>query len=62
MRASAGRLERSAANIDDQLSGAITELRLSVEVGTRLMDRLREPRAALLGPGPAQLGPGEKPP
>ncbi len=62
VRVSAGRLERSAANIDDQLSGAITELRLSVEVGTRLMDRLREPRAALLGPGPAQLGPGEKPP
>ena len=59
--ASARRLEQSAVNIDDQLSAAITELRLSVETGARVLDRLREPRAALLGPGPAQLGPGEKP-
>lgn len=58
----ASRLEQSAVNIDDQLSAAVTELRLSVETGTRLLDRLREPRAALLGPGPAQLGPGEKSP
>lgn len=60
--ATAGRLERSAANIDDQLSAAMTELRLSVEAGTRVLDRLREPRAALLGPSPAQMGPGEKAP
>lgn len=60
--ATAGRLERSAVNIDDQLGAAITELRLSVEASTRVFDRLREPRAALLGPGPAQLGPGEKKP
>jgi phospholipid/cholesterol/gamma-HCH transport system substrate-binding protein len=60
--ATAGRLERSAVNIDDQLGAAITELRLSVEASTRVLDRLREPRAALLGPGPAQLGPGENKP
>ncbi|MDP1649370.1 MAG: MlaD family protein [Rubrivivax sp.] len=58
----ANRLEQSAVNIDDQLSAAVTELRLSVETGARVLDRLREPRAALLGPGPAQLGPGEKAP
>ena len=60
--ATAGRLENSATNIDDQLGAAITELRLSVETAARVLDRLREPRAALLGPGPAQLGPGEKRP
>ena len=60
--ATAGRLENSAANLDDQLGAAITELRLSVETAARVLDRLREPRAALLGPGPAQLGPGEKRP
>jgi hypothetical protein len=30
-----------------------------METATRVLDRLREPRAALLGPGKAQLGPGE---
>ena len=59
-RLSAGRLEQSAINIDDQLSAAVSALRLGVETATRVLDRLREPRAALLGPGPAQLGPGEE--
>lgn len=58
----ATRLEQSAAHIDDQLGAAMTELRLSVEAGTRVLDRLREPRAALLGPAKSQLGPGEKKP
>lgn len=58
----AGRLELTAASLDDQMAATITELRLSVAAGGRVMDRLREPRAALLGPGPAQLGPGEKKP
>jgi phospholipid/cholesterol/gamma-HCH transport system substrate-binding protein len=57
---SARRLEDSAANIDSQLDAAVTELRLSVETATRTLDRLRDPRAALLGPGKAQLGPGEQ--
>jgi hypothetical protein len=57
---SARRLEDSAANIDSQLDAAVTELRLSVESATRVLDRLRDPRAALLGPGKAQLGPGEQ--
>lgn len=58
--ASAERLERSAVNIDDQLTAAVTELRQGVEAGNRVLDRLREPRAALLGPAEGQLGPGER--
>jgi len=54
------RLEDTAANVDDQLGAAVAELRLSVETATRMLDRLREPRAALLGPSKSQLGPGEK--
>jgi phospholipid/cholesterol/gamma-HCH transport system substrate-binding protein len=54
------RLEDTASNVDDQLGAAVAELRLSVETATRMLDRLREPRAALLGPSKSQLGPGEK--
>lgn len=60
--ATASRLEQSAMSVDDQLGAAMAELRLTAEAGTRVLDRLREPRAALLGPAPAQLGPGESPP
>ena len=55
----ARRLEETATNVDDQLGVALSELRLSIESATRVLDRLKEPRAALLGPGKAQLGPGE---
>jgi len=37
-------------------------LRVSIEAATRVLDGLRDPRAALLGPSNAQLGPGEKRP
>lgn len=57
--ATARRLEDSAASVDDQLAAAVAELRLSVESATRALDRLREPRAALVGPAKSQLGPGE---
>jgi ABC-type transporter Mla subunit MlaD len=57
--AAARRLESSALNIDDQLSAVAAELRLAIESATRVIDRLREPRPALLGPSKAQLGPGE---
>lgn len=57
--AAAGRIESTAAGVDDQLGAALAELRLTMEAATRVVDRLREPRAALFGPGPAQLGPGE---
>jgi phospholipid/cholesterol/gamma-HCH transport system substrate-binding protein len=55
----ARRLEASARHMDDELGAATAELRLSLESATRVLDRLREPRAALLGPTAAQLGPGE---
>jgi ABC-type transporter Mla subunit MlaD len=58
--ATAHRLEESAANVDDQLEAALTEMNLSVEAATRAFDRLRDPRAALIGPAKSQLGPGEK--
>ena len=60
--ATARRLEDSATNVDDQLGAAVTELRATIETATRVFDRLREPRAALLGPTPQQLGPGERRP
>ena len=56
----ARRLETTAASVDDQMGAAVNELRISVEMATRVLDRLREPRAALLGPAKTQLGPGEK--
>lgn len=58
----AKRLEGSAERVEDQLGVATAELRLSLEATTRVMDRLRDPRAALLGPGPQQFGPGEAKP
>lgn len=58
----AQRLEGSAERVEDQLGVATAELRLSMEATTRVMDRLRDPRAALLGPGPQQFGPGETKP
>lgn len=53
-------LERTATSVDDQLGAALAELRLSIESTARVMDRLREPRAALFGPPKSQLGPGEQ--
>ena len=46
-------------HMDEQLSVATNELRQGIESATRVLDRLREPRAALFGPAKAQLGPGE---
>lgn len=58
----AKRFDATASDLDDQVGAAVGELRLSIESATRVIDRLRDPRAALLGPGKAQLGPGEKAP
>jgi len=43
----------------DQLSATVAELRSTGAALNRLIDRLQDPRAALLGPSPAQRGPGE---
>jgi phospholipid/cholesterol/gamma-HCH transport system substrate-binding protein len=58
--ASAQRLQDTAANVDYQLEAAVAELRLSIETASRVLDGLRDPRAALLGPAKGQLGPGER--
>jgi phospholipid/cholesterol/gamma-HCH transport system substrate-binding protein len=63
-------LERQAAQLTqavgtsvlasgDQLTAAIGELKATGDAMNRLLDRLQDPRAALLGPTPQQLGPGE---
>ena len=56
----ARRLDASAAHLDDQLLVTVVELRTSLEAVQRSLDRLSDPRAALLGPERARLGPGEK--
>ncbi len=55
----AQRVETAVVQVEDQAGAAVLELRLSLEAANRVLDRLRDPRAALLGPGAAQLGPGE---
>ena len=52
-------LSDAASSTDEQLTVAFIELRSTVEAMTRLLDQLRDPRAALLGPGKTQRGPGE---
>jgi phospholipid/cholesterol/gamma-HCH transport system substrate-binding protein len=52
-------IEASMQHMDEQLSVATKELRQGIDSATRVLDRLREPRAALFGPAKAQLGPGE---
>lgn len=56
------RLELAAEHMEDQLTAASTELRASLEATQRVLDRLRDPRAAVLGPTAAQRGPGEDKP
>ncbi len=56
------RLEFTAEQMEDQLTAASTELRASLEATQRVLDRLRDPRAALIGPTAAQRGPGEAQP
>ncbi|MCP5178650.1 MAG: MCE family protein [Pseudomonadales bacterium] len=54
------RVDRTGAELTDQVSAAVAELRLSLESAAVTLDRLQDPRAAILGAGPAQLGPGEE--
>lgn len=50
----------SAANAtEEQLAAALIELRRTVESMNRVLDRLHDPRAALLGATQKQRGPGE---
>lgn len=54
------RIDRSADVLDDQLTAAVAELRISVDAAARALDQLQDPRRAVLGPDAARLGPGEK--
>lgn len=53
------RLDSTVASTDDQLTVAVNELRTTVDALDRVLGRLQDPRAALLGPSKAQRGPGE---
>jgi phospholipid/cholesterol/gamma-HCH transport system substrate-binding protein len=61
-RGTTRRLELTAESVDDQMGAAVSDLRVAAEAATRALDHLRDPRAALLGPSRAQLGPGERKP
>jgi len=56
----AAALERAADTSANELRATAQEVRSSAEVIARTADRLDDPRAAIFGPSPAQLGPGEK--
>jgi len=44
-----------------ELRATAAELRTSAELVSRTLDQLQDPRAALVGPGQRQFGPGERP-
>ena len=52
-------LNSTASSADDQWPVAVGELRTTVGALDRVLGRFQDPRAALLGPSKAQLGPGE---
>ena len=56
----AAALERTAEVGVNELRATTQELRSSAEIVARTADRLDNPRTAIFGPDPAQLGPGEK--
>ena len=56
----AAALERAADVSVHELRATAQEVRSSAEIVARTADRLDDPRAAIFGPNPAQLGPGEK--
>lgn len=58
----AGKLGSVADGGALEMHATARELRRSSEQLSRVLDRLRDPRAVLFGPSSAQLGPGEKTP
>jgi hypothetical protein len=49
----------AASATEEQLTAAVIELRRTVDSMNRVLDRMQDPRAALLGATPKQRGPGE---
>jgi phospholipid/cholesterol/gamma-HCH transport system substrate-binding protein len=56
----ARRLENTADVTSLEVRATAQELRETAEIFARTVDRLRDPRTALLGPAQGQLGPGER--
>jgi phospholipid/cholesterol/gamma-HCH transport system substrate-binding protein len=60
----AGALARRTDDVADigahEVRATAQQLRTGVELLTRTLDRLQDPRAALFGPAESQLGPGER--
>ncbi len=56
----ARQLDAAAGSASLELRATAQELRVTAELLDRTLNRLRDPRAALFGPHPTQLGPGEK--
>jgi phospholipid/cholesterol/gamma-HCH transport system substrate-binding protein len=54
-------LDRTGAVLSDQMAAAVTELRRSLESAELTLQRLQDPRSAVLGVSPSRLGPGENP-
>lgn len=53
-------LDRTGGVLSDQTAAAVTELRRSLESAELTLQRLQDPRAAILGVSPTRLGPGER--
>jgi len=56
----AAKLDGTADSSALEISATAQELRGTAEILARAADQLKDPRALILGPSPAQLGPGEK--
>lgn len=54
------KLDGTADSTTLEIRATAQELRSTAEILARAADQLKDPRALILGPSPAQLGPGEK--
>jgi ABC-type transporter Mla subunit MlaD len=52
-------IDSTVSSSGDQVTAAVLELKSTTTTLNRLLDRLQDPRAALLGPSTSQRGPGE---
>lgn len=53
-------VDRTGAVLSDQLAAAVIDLRLSLQAAELTLERLQDPRSAVLGVNPSRLGPGEQ--
>ncbi len=61
LNAMASSIERLSGSGDQELRGTARELRAAADSLARTARRLEDPAAALFGPHPGELGPGERP-